>query len=543
MVVRLKPRRMRVLAIAGVACLATAGGFAVLCFDGAASFHPFGMVALAMLCLAGSGAIAALSCGDNTISSLRLDLLQRALDATPEAQLIVAPDGQLNYANIAFEQLCPGRDLPLDRIRRAVRPDGDSQAQFRRLCGLAKNGSGGTAAIYLSTATGGDAVRFEIKVDPVDGHPEYGFWTIRDVTAHHESETAIRHERDRLIDFLDNAPAGFYSVDSDGRFRVVSRRLAQWLDSTPSEIIASGARLRDFLVSPPADGSPDFSPFAQNTAAQCGEATLKSCRGRVMPAWIGQNLAGSGAELHTRSIVCDWAPEREPRAALKSAERFRQCFANAPVGIALLDGSGRFEEVNRAAGELFGAAPQSLKGRELIGFMNDEDRERIAQKLAAVTAGLADTEPVEVRPKRPGDRDKTMVVFLSRLGDAGRGTPSAADGQLDPVDGLTIHFIDVSEQKNLEIQFAQSQKMQAVGQLAGGVAHDFNNLLTAMIGFCDLLLLRSPPSDPSFADIMQIKQNANRAANLVRQLLAFSRQQTLQPRVLDVPTSFTNCGT
>jgi two-component system cell cycle sensor histidine kinase/response regulator CckA len=76
--------------------------------------------------------------------------------------------------------------------------------------------------------------------------------------------------------------------------------------------------------------------------------------------------------------------------------------------------------------------------------------------------------------------------------------------------------------------------MQAVGQLAGGVAHDFNNLLTAMIGFCDLLLLRFQPGDPSFADIMQIQQNANRAANLVRQLLAFSRQQTLQPRVLSV---------
>ena len=76
--------------------------------------------------------------------------------------------------------------------------------------------------------------------------------------------------------------------------------------------------------------------------------------------------------------------------------------------------------------------------------------------------------------------------------------------------------------------------MQAIGQLAGGVAHDFNNLLTAMIGFCDLLLLRSPPSDPSFADIMQIKQNAHRAANLVRQLLAFSRQQTLQPRILNI---------
>lgn len=96
------------------------------------------------------------------------------------------------------------------------------------------------------------------------------------------------------------------------------------------------------------------------------------------------------------------------------------------------------------------------------------------------------------------------------------------------------HLIDTTEQKNLEMRFAHSQKMQAVGQLAGGVAHDFNNLLTAMIGFCDLLLLRHPAGDQSFADIMQIKQNANRAANLVRQLLAFSRRQTLQPKTLEI---------
>ena len=128
-----------------------------------------------------------------------------------------------------------------------------------------------------------------------------------------------------------------------------------------------------------------------------------------------------------------------------------------------------------------------------------------------------------------------MVLYLSRLDDGSNiKSPPVSCSAADAPDGLTLHFIDVTEQKNLEIQFAQSQKMQAVGQLAGGVAHDFNNLLTAMIGFCDLLLLRSPPGDPSFADIMQIKQNANRAANLVRQLLAFSRQQTLQPRILDV---------
>lgn len=89
-------------------------------------------------------------------------------------------------------------------------------------------------------------------------------------------------------------------------------------------------------------------------------------------------------------------------------------------------------------------------------------------------------------------------------------------------------------QQALEDQLAQNQKMQAVGLLAGGIAHDFNNLLTAISGFCDLLLLRHRAGDPSFADIMQIRQNANRGANLVRQLLAFSRQQTLQPRAHDL---------
>ncbi len=93
---------------------------------------------------------------------------------------------------------------------------------------------------------------------------------------------------------------------------------------------------------------------------------------------------------------------------------------------------------------------------------------------------------------------------------------------------------DATELKTLEAQFVQSQKMQAIGQLAGGVAHDFNNLLTAISGHCDLLLLRHQQGDMDYADLMQIHQNANRAASLVGQLLAFSRKQNLRPEVLDL---------
>ncbi|MDX1949966.1 MAG: response regulator [Rickettsiales bacterium] len=99
---------------------------------------------------------------------------------------------------------------------------------------------------------------------------------------------------------------------------------------------------------------------------------------------------------------------------------------------------------------------------------------------------------------------------------------------------ILIQLIDNSEKIELKEKFIQAQKMQAIGQLAGGIAHDFNNLLTAIIGFCDLLLTRHPPGDQSFVDLMQIKQNANRAANLVKQLLAFSRKQTLQMQVVNL---------
>ncbi|KAG1715505.1 Sensor kinase CckA [Nymphon striatum] len=119
------------------------------------------------------------------------------------------------------------------------------------------------------------------------------------------------------------------------------------------------------------------------------------------------------------------------------------------------------------------------------------------------------------------DKEVFVQVTLNRVQEGG-----------EPI--LVAVLNDATELKTLEAQFVQSQKMQAIGQLAGGVAHDFNNLLTAISGHCDLLLLRHDQGDPDFSDLVQINQNANRAAALVGQLLAFSRKQTLRPEVLDM---------
>src|SRR6266852_63522 len=453
----------------------------------------------------------------------RVDILSQALDASPDAQLILGPDGGIAYANTAFHDLFPqSGESALARIAAAL-ADAESAADFERLRSRAAAGMRAIAALPLHDSRGRAAGWFNIAVNPIAGRPGYSFWNLQDITARHEMEEVIRDERNKLVDFIDDAPIGFYSVDGAGRFLFVNQTLAKWLDGTRAEIVGSGLRLHDFLAQPPPAETAPSDPFGgRSEGGPRGEVVLKTRDGRTIYAWIGQSVVGDGDELRTRSVVRDLTPEREWETALRlSRERFQRFFANAPVGIALIDRFGRLEEANRALSELFGTRPQELIGQPLIGFINEEDRREIAVKLAAAADGPVHPGPVDVRLK--GARDKASVVFLSRL-----------DGLEGGEGGLMLHFIDVTDQKNLEVQFAQSQKMQAVGQLAGGVAHDFNNLLTAMIGFCDLLLMRFRPGDPSFADIMQVKQNANRAANLVRQLLAFSRQQTLQPRIIDI---------
>ena len=121
-----------------------------------------------------------------------------------------------------------------------------------------------------------------------------------------------------------------------------------------------------------------------------------------------------------------------------------------------------------------------------------------------------------------GDSQETFVQVTLNTADGPEGRH------------LIAVLNDVTELKTLEAQFVQSQKMQAIGQLAGGVAHDFNNLLTAISGHCDLLLLRHDQGDHDYGDLIQIHQNANRAASLVGQLLAFSRKQNLQPERIDL---------
>ncbi|SEP93480.1 two-component system, cell cycle sensor histidine kinase and response regulator CckA [Loktanella sp. DSM 29012] len=170
------------------------------------------------------------------------------------------------------------------------------------------------------------------------------------------------------------------------------------------------------------------------------------------------------------------------------------------------------------------------QARVLLGFENNDER-RVQDVLDGLGRPISDWIKEAIAGqgghvsqflRGRGENQETFVQVTLNIADGPEGRH------------LIAVLNDVTELKTLEAQFVQSQKMQAIGQLAGGVAHDFNNLLTAISGHCDLLLLRHDAGDHDYGDLIQIHQNANRAASLVGQLLAFSRKQNLQPERIDL---------
>ncbi|ADP72229.1 multi-sensor hybrid histidine kinase [Rhodomicrobium vannielii ATCC 17100] len=219
-----------------------------------------------------------------------------------------------------------------------------------------------------------------------------------------------------------------------------------------------------------------------------------------------------------------WLVTPADAAAGRLDEAFETIVASAPDAMAILNTKGVILGANGVFRQIFGAEGvdgsqvADIHGKALTSLLAESSAQTVKEKIAALLSTPdANPAPVELHavPKDAINRRIRIMIF------------PAADGN-----HLVVTAAEPVASALTDEKAAQGQKLQAVGELAGGIAHDFNNLLTAIIGFSDLLLRRFRASDPAFKDLMNIKNNATRAAELVKQILAYSRRQTLRPAIL-----------
>ncbi|WP_029029363.1 cell cycle histidine kinase CckA [Salinarimonas rosea] len=517
-----------------VLALVLPGAFFGLSFVTSEQAQPLITALLALLAMAGVFFITAYAIGAFGFSAqgTRNDLTKAMADSSSEGLVVVEGDGRVAYANEAYLSFAGATELAeIKTVERLFLGAPEVSEAIYRLAQAAREERALAEEIRLSPALGGRGeygwYRVRVRPLPRPGAKPAVLWSIADVTHERERHENVFQELQHAIDYLDHAPAGFFSVEPDGSVAYMNATLAAWLDHDLAKVGSGGLALEDMVP-------PDAATLLASVEGAPGEVRteifdldMTRRAGQALPARLYHRVAFGmeGERGASRTLVINRSAGEEGSAdAQRAAEvRFARFFNNTPIAIATLGREGRILRANAPFVRLFGTMPRAEPGGEeprLVQRVLERDHEALQGALSAAETARA-TEPVEVGIVGAGER--SARIWTSPVNET--------DGEGEVA---IVYALETTEQRQLETQFAQAQKMQAVGQLAGGVAHDFNNVLQAIIGYSDLLLANHRPTDPAFQDIMQIKQNANRAASLVRQLLAFSRRQTLRPEVLDL---------
>lgn len=461
----------------------------------------------------------------------RNDITKAVADTAADGLVVTEGDGRVTYANAAYLALAGARSAEnLQTVERLFTGAPDVSEAVYRLAQAAREHRSASEEVRLSPPLGGvdGAAWYRVKVRPIEpeGARRATLWTVTDITRDRERQENIFQELQHAIDYLDHAPAGFLSLDATGDVVYMNATLAGWLDYDLAQFGSGGLKLKDIV---PGDGSAllaAVSGGAGEVRTEILDLDLRRRTGESLPVRLFHRVAYGydGTPGASRTLVLNRSAGEDVAEGQRAAEvRFARFFNNTPLAIATVNRHGRIARTNGPFARLFGSAFRGLDAtepRSILSVVPERDKEALAGAIAAAAAGRGDIAPVELALSHEGNRWARFFV-------------SAVENQEDEGEAAIVYALDTTDQRALEAQFAQAQKMQAVGELAGGVAHDFNNVLQGIIGYADLLLVNHRPTDPSFQDIMQIKQNANRAAGLVRQLLAFSRRQTLRPQVLD----------
>src|SRR5215467_8460258 len=438
-----------------------------------------------------------------------------AVDGASDSIIVTDPSGRVVYANAAYLTLTRAAD-PKDvrPVERVFIGDPDVSEAIYRLTKAAREGRRLQEEVRLPGHAGEPARWLRFRVRPLADNGREArstVWTVADVTRDRERQENVFQELQHAIDYLDHAPAGFFSLDAAGEIVYLNATLAGWLDYDLAQFGSGGLKLADIVSGEGAALLTTLPAAAGEVKTEVLDLDLKNRAGRSVPVRLFHKVAYApdGSPGASRTLVLNRArgdgTDRERAAEV----RFVRFFHNTPMAIATVDRAGRIARTNAPFaklqhGVLKGEA-QPAEGRSILAVVSDADRPLLAEMIARAADGQGDIGPVDATLAGDGKRSARLYVCAVEEDDR--------DGE-----AAIIYAIETTDQRALQDQITRAEKLKSVGQLAGGLAHDFNNVLSAIMMATDFLLNAHKPTDPSFQDIMQIKQNANRAASLVRQL-------------------------
>ncbi|MGY8972667.1 MAG: response regulator [Sphingomonadales bacterium] len=484
-----------------------------------------GIVSVSLVWLVGQQTVVALAYGGALVAVLLMLLLAARLKTAPVEGDTLQPDWSVTSVAIENRRRAV---VIIDRANRMVCANSTYESWFDSISSpydLAFDTSSREAVIAGARDAwrDGSAKVAEVRLEGLEAHYQlqidrsgrgeaYLVWRFTELREERSYEGLSERLSGRFGEVISRSGLELALVGPDGVVLTTTPGLAERATGSRDnslgglefvQLLRSDDRDRIFFAREGQQGSPQtlvHVPLDAPSADKLSDADQSPSLMLLVDSSVG---LGGGWEGSGKAAI----PQLE---ALLSA---------LPLGLALTDRDGRFLFANKA----FLRAVERVD-RGLPQFPSDlvvrEDKAALADTVRRFAKGATASGDMAVR--LANDKEEPVSIGLAGV----RGLGDAA---------VLLSISDSSEEKRLRRQVAQATKMQAVGQLAGGVAHDFNNVLTAIIGYCDLMLLRHTPGDSDYDDIQQIKANSNRAASLTRQLLAFSRQQTLRPVVLQLP--------
>ncbi|HMK70599.1 MAG TPA: response regulator [Xanthobacteraceae bacterium] len=518
-----------VLLVAGL-LVAAAAGIVVL---GPSAAEPYILGFLAVLATVGVFSLFALASGilRLPVAKAGSPLIQAVVDGAVDGVVVTDGDGRVSYANAAYLDLIDAADAnDMRPVERVFIDDPDASEAIYRLLKAASEGRRLQEEVRIAGTKGRLARWLRLRVRPLgDDKRVRGFtvWSLSDVTRERDRQENVFQELQHAIDYLDHAPAGFFSVDAKGDVVYLNATLANWLDQDLAQVGSGGLKLADLVAGDGAALLTTLRGAPGEVKTEVLDIDLKTRGGRTLPVRLLHKLAfgADGAAGTSRTLVLNRARADGTDPQRAAEIRFMRFFHHTPMAIATVDRGGGIVRTNPLFLRLFHDALSGQAGeardRSISAVVAERDRAALEAAIAEAARGKSDITPVDATLAGPGER-------------FGRFYVTAVEEEERDQEAAIVYTLETTAQRELENKVTQQQKMELVGQLAGGIAHDFNNVLSAIIMATDFLLNAHKPTDPSFQDIMQIKQNANRAASLVRHLLAFSRKQTLRPQVLDV---------